>query len=825
VSDYLLQCAASNWCVSSLLAAFAWFAQVKLKRPMIAHLLWLLVLVKLVTPPLLSLPLLPAPEVLPVVMAAAPVNEPVMVVDTAPVAAPIETTSILLGAWLLGSVIVLLWSSARIIRFHRLLTLASQPAPRDMRDRAAKLARQLGLKKTPSIHVTSARVTPMVWWLGGKVRIFIPADMPRELGPGKMRWILAHELAHVRRGDHYVRWLEWLACVAFWWNPVAWLARRNLRANEEVCCDALVLRSFEGKPHSYANSLLSAVEFLAAPGLRPPAMASEINSGGFLERRFRMIVSKTPIATTPRWLQAVLLVCTACVLPLGVAYAQNPDIGAVTKRLKRSVEAGEMSPTQARTMLRALKEQAAKEKKAKTKAKDREAEHYDRLVKSLKEGLREGIRSGKIDEEEAAKLYHRQMEYLQKGGSYQAKLRAKEQAARAAELQQRARDLEAVERAKLRSEYETVRRDYETMEAARRAEAEAKAKNKDLKRRVQWVQVKERQAEHNKMLTDLESAKRELAKRTEQLERMKVEIDKKQADMYAEIKDRAMQLRARQRDLEERQKQLEMVRATKRAIDFTQKKNNKKVADEVRKAHKLRQVEFDLAKKERDLWNVKLDLEKAKKAADARKDVQLQLQLEFHEAAKRAAEAKKKNSTKKPTLRWDTRKTKKVDLSKKPTLRWDTRVNKTKEVDASKETRATWKRQWNTAIDKQKAAELKKKANATATETMRVSLEAVRAARAKHEEQVARDRAAAAAKKAANTRVRFSLHKDRDATETKTVRELNDKMRKTELEWVRFRDVQKDKEAQARAAAETVARDKAAAAKSKAKRKRRSGIR
>ena len=104
------------------------------------------------------------------------------------------------------------------------------------------------------------------------------------------QWILAHELAHelahVRRRDYLVRWLEWLACVVFWWNPVVWWAQRNLRAAEEICCDELVISCLNPKPISYANSLLSAVEFLARPALRPPAMASEINSGGFLERRF-----------------------------------------------------------------------------------------------------------------------------------------------------------------------------------------------------------------------------------------------------------------------------------------------------------------------------------------------------------------------------------------------------------------------------------------------------------------------------------------------------------------------------------------------------------
>jgi len=56
-------------------------------------------------------------------------------------------------------------------------------------------------------------------------------------------------------------------------------------------------------------------------------MASEINSGGVLERRFRMIVSGTPIRKTSTWLTACVLLCAIVVLPLGLVYAHNDGTG------------------------------------------------------------------------------------------------------------------------------------------------------------------------------------------------------------------------------------------------------------------------------------------------------------------------------------------------------------------------------------------------------------------------------------------------------------------------------------------------------------------
>jgi len=374
--DLLLEIGVSNLCLSLALALVAWAVQARGKRPLVAHLLWMLVLAKLVTPPIVTFPVLAIPGLSSAnaevsVVSAAPLDG---LVALGPDAATTElegarppsmASSLLLGKsglalfWFLGSACVLVWSLARIWRFNRLLGMACKRVPEALQDSAARIGRRLGLARMPTILSTSAQLSPMVWWVGGRVRIVIPASLMREMDAEGLRWILAHELAHVRRRDHMVRWLEWLACVAFWWNPVAWWARRNLRANEEVCCDALVLSSLKPNPHTYANSLLNAVEFLASPVLRPPAMASEINSGGFLERRLRMIVSKQSLLSTPRWLKAAILFAAVGLLPLGVAYAQDYD--AVGKRLREAVVSGELSREQAGVMMDALRRSASPE--------------------------------------------------------------------------------------------------------------------------------------------------------------------------------------------------------------------------------------------------------------------------------------------------------------------------------------------------------------------------------------------------------------------------------------------------------------------------------
>lgn len=252
MTDYFLQMGLSNVCLTLVLAIVAMVVGARTKRPQLAHMLWLLVFVKLVTPPIVTIPIVTIPAQ----------GETAVVVNDLSRAGPlisdgrqpdIEASSwSKLGSggwnharvwlppiWLLGSVVVFAWSVVRVFRFGHLLATESDAAPLELQTAAEKMASRFGIGRIPMICTTSARISPMVWWTGGKVQIVIPTTLLDQMDARQSQWILAHELAHVRRRDYLVRWLEWLACVFFWWNPVVWWAQRNLRATEEICAALL----------------------------------------------------------------------------------------------------------------------------------------------------------------------------------------------------------------------------------------------------------------------------------------------------------------------------------------------------------------------------------------------------------------------------------------------------------------------------------------------------------------------------------------------------------------------------------------------------------
>lgn len=115
-------------------------------------------------------------------------------------------------------------------------------------------------------------------------RIVLPGDFSRRYNPVERRLALEHELVHHRRGDIWWNLAAMLVLALFWFNPVAWLAFRAFRSDQELACDAAVARTASlDERCDYARAL---VKSASRPGL---IAACALNPAGELKRRLRMM--------------------------------------------------------------------------------------------------------------------------------------------------------------------------------------------------------------------------------------------------------------------------------------------------------------------------------------------------------------------------------------------------------------------------------------------------------------------------------------------------------------------------------------------------------
>lgn len=97
-------------------------------------------------------------------------------------------------------------------------------------------------------------------------KIIMPADEAR-YGADERRLVRAHEQAHLARGDHRaVALAAALQCLS-WFNPLIFVAVRQMRLDQELACDAAVMARYPRQRRAYAEALLKTQLSPAPPPL------------------------------------------------------------------------------------------------------------------------------------------------------------------------------------------------------------------------------------------------------------------------------------------------------------------------------------------------------------------------------------------------------------------------------------------------------------------------------------------------------------------------------------------------------------------------------
>lgn len=136
------------------------------------------------------------------------------------------------GIWLSGVLVLAIYSICSILRLHR---------------RAGCSMRLEG-----NVYLADNISSPFVMGLLHP-RIYLPSALEKH----EREYILLHERCHIRRMDHVVKPLAFLALCIHWFNPLVWLAFVLAGKDMEMSCDEAVMGRLENDVRAeYAASLL-----------------------------------------------------------------------------------------------------------------------------------------------------------------------------------------------------------------------------------------------------------------------------------------------------------------------------------------------------------------------------------------------------------------------------------------------------------------------------------------------------------------------------------------------------------------------------------------
>lgn len=97
-------------------------------------------------------------------------------------------------------------------------------------------------------------------------RLVVPADFRARYTDVEQMLIIRHEQVHAERGDAWANLVQVALQCLFWFHPLVHWAALRFRTDQELACDAAVLRGHRGQARAYAQALLKSHTFsIAAP--------------------------------------------------------------------------------------------------------------------------------------------------------------------------------------------------------------------------------------------------------------------------------------------------------------------------------------------------------------------------------------------------------------------------------------------------------------------------------------------------------------------------------------------------------------------------------
>ncbi|MBI3863734.1 MAG: polysaccharide biosynthesis/export family protein [Planctomycetia bacterium] len=163
--------------------------------------------------------------------------------------------------WLTGTPMTLVALTCGVTGVERLRRAARLLDDGDTVTACRRLQAMLGVGRRVSIGLCDRIAAPL---LVGILRpmILLPASILAECSTEQIEMILIHELAHVRRCDVFVNFVQRLLEAVLFFHPAIWWLSSWVRLEREKCCDGVVL-AHTCRPQLYAETLAA----IALPGI------------------------------------------------------------------------------------------------------------------------------------------------------------------------------------------------------------------------------------------------------------------------------------------------------------------------------------------------------------------------------------------------------------------------------------------------------------------------------------------------------------------------------------------------------------------------------
>lgn len=226
---------------------------------------------------------------------------------------------------------------------NQLPKIGTSSANAELEARFQHLVKQVKLTCSPRLLISLKNDVPMaIGWL--KPIVLVPVTMLTGLTPAQLDMLILHELAHIRRHDYLVNFIQTLVEIFLFFHPAVRWVSKQMRNEREYCSDDIAVQHC-GNPVAYAHTLADTASICNSHRHHSiPAMAMAASGGDLKQRVVRLIDHDQHCSTTThsgKWLASIVIIFS--IIAVGSKkYIQIPslDIGTETIPLYHSTDDG-----------------------------------------------------------------------------------------------------------------------------------------------------------------------------------------------------------------------------------------------------------------------------------------------------------------------------------------------------------------------------------------------------------------------------------------------------------------------------------------------------
>ncbi|MFJ7980597.1 BlaR1 family beta-lactam sensor/signal transducer [Lysinibacillus xylanilyticus] len=198
-----------------------------------------------------------------------------------------------MGLWILGLLLFTFTMVRGWITLRKIKNYSSTFSNQEVLALFEECKKRLQIKKSIKIVISKRVQSPMIFGLF-QTYIVLPSQHENWINLKHYEHIFLHELNHYKNKDLLTNYLMLFYQSIYWFNPLVWLAFREMRLDREIACDISVLHLLDDNSFSeYGNTIINFVDLSKRSSKLP--LVTQINgTKSQIKKRIEQIAAYKP---------------------------------------------------------------------------------------------------------------------------------------------------------------------------------------------------------------------------------------------------------------------------------------------------------------------------------------------------------------------------------------------------------------------------------------------------------------------------------------------------------------------------------------------------